>query len=55
MDVAEDRDQKAASVRAIMNLRDDSGGPVVIILATGSEVRGSKSGWGQWEFRVETV
>ena len=28
----------------------DSGGPVVIILATGSEVRETKPGWGRWIF-----
>ena len=28
----------------------DPGGPVVIIRATGSEVRGSKPGRGQWIF-----
>ena len=28
----------------------DPGGPVVIILATGSEVRGFKPGWGPWIF-----
>ena len=29
---------------------DDPGGPVVIILATGSEVRGFKPGQGRWIF-----
>ena len=28
----------------------DPGGPVVIILATGSEVRGLKTGRGRWNF-----
>ena len=28
----------------------DPGGPGVIILVTGSEVRGFKSGWGRWIF-----
>ena len=31
-------------------IRVDPGGPVVIILASGSEVRGFKPGWGQWIF-----
>ena len=28
----------------------DAGGPVVIIFASGSEVRGFDSGWGRWIF-----
>ena len=32
------------------NIYVDPGGPMVIILATGSEVRGFKPGWGRWIF-----
>ena len=31
-------------------LEVDPGGPVIIILASGSEVRGFNPGWGRWIF-----
>ena len=33
----------------------DPGGPVVIILSSGSEVRGFDPGWGQWIFQTVKI
>ena len=40
----------SANLIVDINVHVDSGGPVVMTLATGSEVRGLKPGRGRWNF-----